>query len=422
MRKITAALLCTSILLTGCTGVATPSESVPSQTTGTEISFSWWGNDVRHEYTMNGVDVFQNLNPDITVKNHYGVWQGYEKRTNVAIESHTETDVMQINYAWLSTYSPDGTGFYDLYSLSDELGLNNFDEDDLQYGIIEGKLNALPIAFNTYEVFYNTDLWEKYGLEKPDSLDDFYEAAKVMSPDGIYPLGMVKKMVFLLMCANYEQTHGTSVFSSDGQLLISESDAADMLSLYRDLIDNKVLIPVDDFERSKFGDGTIASTMCWVSDAGNYCGSLADKGGNPDIAGFLIPENAASTGWYIKPATMYAISAYTEHPHESARLLNFLINSPEMAALQLSEKGVPVSRSALDTVNNIPDAMSGFEYAASRYMNENRQQLSIIKPIMEKEEVIDIFKKYGDEYIYDQLTLKEASAAMLVEMKSAVHQ
>ena len=125
------------------------------------------GNDARHAYTMDGVDEFQKQNPDIDVEYHYGDWNGYEKRMQVWMKSHTETDVMQINYAWLDTYSRDGSGYYDLYQLKDYIDLDNFTKEDLAFGEKNGKLNAIPIAFNTSTVYYNKKIYDAYGLSLP---------------------------------------------------------------------------------------------------------------------------------------------------------------------------------------------------------------------------------------------------------------
>ena len=43
----------------------------------TGISCSWWGNDVRHLYTIEGIGRFMDNNPDIRVSYRYGVWDGY---------------------------------------------------------------------------------------------------------------------------------------------------------------------------------------------------------------------------------------------------------------------------------------------------------------------------------------------------------
>ena len=417
MKKILPLLLVPALLLSGCGSVSevilgAPIETVETQEDRTQIRMSWWGNDNRHEYTMNGIGIFEKENPDIKVKNTYGVWQGFERRMRVAMESHTEADVMQINYAWIDQYSPDGSGFYDLSELSDYIDLSNFEESDLQYGIKNGKLNALPIAFNSYEFYYNQVIWDKYGLEFPNTWDEVFAAAEVMREDGIYPFGFVKKQAFMLSLSWFEQTHGKRVFSEDGMLNVDEKELGEMLDFYRKMVDEKVMIPVEDFEKSKFADGTVAATMCWVSDAGNYCNALESKGGIPKIAGYLIPDDSKLSGWYIKPATMYAISAYTDHPQEAAKLLNFLINSPEMASLQMSEKGVPVSKTARQTLHDMPDSDISYEFMASEYMNENIDKLSIIQPVMENDEIISAFKECGDDYIYNKKTLAECSQSL----------
>lgn len=431
MRKKSSALLIALLLLlsSGLSGCGIEN-FLPADMSGqkteiaeapTTISFSWWGNDKRHEYTMNGVRIFEEQNPSIRVKKTYGVWQGFEQRTRVAMESHTEADVMQINYAWVDLYSHNGDGYYDLYSLSDYIDLSNYSDSDLQYGIKNGKLNAIPIAFNVYEFFYNDAIWSKYGLEFPKTWDEVFEAAALMREDGIYPFGFIKKQALNLAITWFEQTHGKYVFTEDGKLNISTDELGEMIEFYSRLYKEKVMIPIDDFSQAKFNDGEIAATMCWVSDAGNYCEALEKNGGIPKIAGYIIPEDAKLSGWYIKPATMYAISAYSEHPEEAAKLLNFLVNNPEMAALQMTEKGVPVSKSALETLKGIPGSENSYEFLASEFIKTNIDKLSVIKPIMENDEVIAAFKQYGDEYLYDQMTLEESAQGFYAAINEVIN-
>ena len=136
-------------------------ETVETRTNDIHIQMSWWGNDARHMYTMEGVEIFHENNPDIDVDYRYGEWSGYEKRNKVWMESHTQADVMQINYAWLNEYSSDGTGFYDLNELADYIDLDNFTDEEKSYGMQKGRLNALPIAMNTHTFYYNKDILDK---------------------------------------------------------------------------------------------------------------------------------------------------------------------------------------------------------------------------------------------------------------------
>ena len=246
-------------------------EVVTNRQNETKIQMSWWGNDARHAYTMEGVDVFQEKNPDIEVSYRYGEWNGYEKRTKVWMESHTEADVMQINYAWLEEYSHDGTGFYDLNELSDYIDLDNFTDEEKAYGIKNGKLNALPIAMNTHTFYYNQDLLDKYGLEVPKTWDDLYRLGRAAAKDNKYAIGISKKQLFLLMIAYYEQNYGKTVFNKDGTLAIDEDGLAFILEFYKKMLDEHVLCPVDTFDRAKYMSGGIVGTMCWISDTKIYC-------------------------------------------------------------------------------------------------------------------------------------------------------
>jgi oligogalacturonide transport system substrate-binding protein len=400
-----AVLLCT--LPSGCS-LSDSSSKYQSTAESSEIAFSWWGNDERHLYTMNAVDLFQELNPEISVSYRYGSWNGFEKRTKVWMASRKEADVMQINYAWLSEYSADGDGFYDLYQLQDYIDLSTFTEADLKFGEVNGKLNAIPIAFNTSTMFYNQELYDSYGLELPVTWDDFFEAAEVMSADGIYPLGMVKKQLFLFLISYYEQSTGKHFFSTDGSLLAEPEDIASILEFYEKLLTEHVLMPIDQFSTSKFTRGEVAGSMFWISDSDNYCTYMEENGFTPVIGEYPTLDGSSLSGWYMKPATMYAISSITQYPEASAQLLDFLVNSVEMADYQKTEKGVPVSKSALQELSS-DGLLVGYSYEANQKMLDAQDSMGIMIPVMENEDVIDAFKEGADEYLYGRVSLNESA-------------
>ncbi len=380
------------------------------------LQMSWWGNDGRHMYTMEGVDLFQQKHPEIRVDYRYGEWNGYEKRTKVWMESHNEADVMQINYAWLDVYSSDGTGFYDLNTLSDVLDLSNFTEEELSYGMKAGKLNALPIAMNTHTFYYNQDILDQYGLTVPKKWDDLFSMAKVLAPKGKYVLGFAKKHLFLLMIAYYEQSFGTPFFNQDGTLAADAKGIEYVLKFYRRLLDEHVICPIDSFDRAKYMAGEIVGTMCWISDTKIYCDGLAETGVKVSRAEYPKLDGASLSGWYIKPATMWAISKDTEHPREAAILLNYLLNDPDMAKLQKTEKGVPVSNAAVAALNEEGLSESN-EYKAIQEMNAHQDELSLIIPNMENESIIDAFKSGADEYLYDKKNAPECAESIYTNIR-----
>lgn len=399
-------LMLMTVLLSGC-GQQTDNQ-VNEAKDVTKIEFSWWGNDPRHLYTMEGVDLFMVQNPDINVDYRYGIWNGYETRNKVFMNSHTEPDLMQINFSWLSQYSSDGEGYYDLYKLKDYVDISGFTEADLSFGEVNGKLNALPIAYNSTVIFYNKDVFEKYGAPIPETWDDLFTAAELMRDDGVYPLGAVKKHVFLLLIAYYEQTTGRNMFDENGKCLMEKEDFIYLLDFYKKLIDEKVLMPVDQFDRSLLSTGELAGAIFWISDISNYCSSI-ESSGTPVLGKYLSVEpNNPVVGWYKKPATMYAISASTDYPEAAGRLLDFLLNNPDMAVLQGTEKGIPVSAHALEAIEN-EGLLTGYSVEANDQMIAAADSLRVMLPVMEDETLIDSFKANADAYIYDKATVEEVA-------------
>ena len=417
MRKVRMmfSLLLSAAVLAACTSGETKTEI--QHRTG--ISLSWWGNDGRHEYMMEGVDLFEKKNSSIDVSIRYGEWNGYETKTQVYMESGNETDVMLINYSWLSRYSPDGTGYYDLNRLSDYIDLSAFGEKYLEYGTVNGRLNALPTAMNTTILCYNKSMYDKYGLALPVTWDDLFAAAEVMKADGIYPLGSVKKHTVLILYSYYEQLSGKAPFDENGGYTLNAEDVASILTFYKRLIDEKVLCPVDEYDTSYFAAEQVAGTPIWVSDAGIYCSGLAEAGSEPVIGEYPMLPGAAGYGRYIKPSTMYAISADTEHPEEAAKLLDFLLNDEENALLTGTEKGVPISSRALKALQD-NDRLSTYEYTAYEDMEDNIDKMSILCPSMENSDAIDAFKKGADEYLFDKMSLEEASELIVREVNAAL--
>ncbi len=385
--------------------------TVSDQSSRTKISFSWWGNDPRHQYTLKGLELFDEEYPDIAVSHSYGVWDGYERRYQIMMLSHSQTDVMQVNYGWLKKYAPYGTGYYDLNTLSDIIDLSSYTEEDLKTGTLYSHLVALPIAYNTTVSFYNKDIYDSYGLEIPSTWEDLEEAAEVMSKDGIYPIGMIAKHLFLLLVARYEQTTGEKIFDKDGNYIADVEAIESILKEYKTMVDKKVFPPANEYDDSAFTNKKLAGVACWVSDSSRYTKALVEEGVTVDVGDRLHSDDEKCSGWYMKPATMYTISRDAEDPKAAAVLLNFLVNDPGMARLQGTEKGVPVSSKALETLQE-ENLINSIEYEASSMIRDNQEDLEMMIPILEDADVQQAFIDASDKYIYGIKDLEAAAKEM----------
>lgn len=96
------------------------------------ITMSWWGGDGRHEATLAAVEKFMEKYPNITVETQYAAWTGWEDKMSASFATGTAPDVNQINWNWITSFSSDGSAFYDLNKVSDILDLTQFSENKLK--------------------------------------------------------------------------------------------------------------------------------------------------------------------------------------------------------------------------------------------------------------------------------------------------
>lgn len=387
----------------------------------TIITFGWWGNDDRHLYTLAGVDLFEKKHPNVEVNCSYSVWNGYERRNRVYMLSGKEPDVMQINFNWIREYSADGLGYYDLDKLSDIIDLSAYSKKDLSYGMSGGVLNAVPIAYNAVVFYYNQNMLDQYGLKVPETWDDLFAAASVMQKDGRYPLHLSDKHLFLFVVAHYEQETGQTLFDQDGKYTGGTDAAGKLLKFYKKLFDGQVICTGGKSNDTDFSNGTCAGVGIWASDADNYCTQLQDNGASPVLASPpRISGHDSLYGWYVKPATMYAISSHTGHPKEAAKLLNFLVDNKDMVLLQGTEKGIPVSAKARRILKH-SGTLNSYDAEAGDYVFRNLKHFETMVPSIENADVITAFRDEADKYAYGIANLDTCALELTASWKATLN-
>lgn len=404
IKKITAMTVCGVCLSSLC--ACSYRQVVWDQSTS-EIRFSWWGNDERNECTLEGIAVFENNNEDISISPEYSEFAGFKSKMDAEIYSDGEADLMQLNYDWLYEYSPDGEGFYDLNELSDHIDLSNFSEQDMEFGTINGKLNALPTGVTAVTFIYNKTLYDTYGLELPKTWDDLFEAAKIMRMDETYPLQLSEKNFWLVCLAYLEQTTGKKAFDDSGSFILENEDMEIMLEFYLRLVNEKVSKRGTEFDRSDFGNIKIGGLAVWESDSGYYYDVAEESGFNVVVGDYITTDNYKSFGWYAKPSGLYAIKKGTSEPEAAADLMDFMLNSSDMAVLQGSTRGMPVSRSAMETLE-AHEMLSGLEYEAM-LKRKATPQLEVMSPYVEDSEIISIFTDACDSIYYEKSHIEDAA-------------
>ncbi len=321
------------------------------------LRFSWWGGDDRHEATLKAIELWNELHPEITIKPEYGGWDGWAEKSASQISGGTEPDVMQINYDWLVTMSPDGDGFYDLGQLSQHLDLSGFTDDVLSFGTVNGKLNAVTVSVTGRGLFYNSDIYKRLGAAYPTTWDELIALGDSFGEKGYYPLDLDIQSggtAWYLAVVYVQQKTGREFINMDGELGFTKDDVREALDFYKTLEESHVIRTIrtrtdEDgnaalYQSSEFIGGRIAGVLEWGSSVGKYESVLPD--GVLQAGPFLTDGGGNSTGWMIKPSMLYAVSRNTKYPDEAAAFIDFLLNNGDCAEILGTTRGIPASRYA----------------------------------------------------------------------------
>ena len=361
---IAAAVLC-AVAVTGCSS---------EQSGKKKISVSWWGGESRHEATVNAVNAYMNKYSDTEVDVQFGAWDGWEDSMTAAFYAGTQSDIIQINWNWLREYNSDGKLFLNLNSVSDCLDLSNYGEEELSLCSENGVLYAVPVSLTGRVFYWNESTFEKAEISHPKSLEELYEAAQIFRNklgEDYYPLALGEYDRMMLMIYYLAGVYGKP-WISDGVLNYSEEEITAGMEFIDSLEKSYVTPSVSEisgdgavtFDKSpKWMDGKYAGIFEWDSAASKYSLSLQDE--DVFTPGEYFADMGSNNVGYSKISVAFAVSAKTEYPKECAEFLQFILNDSEGAAIMGVERGIPLSKNALN-VCETSGLLNGIEAAANR--------------------------------------------------------
>ncbi len=403
-KKILSALLVAAMATTVFAGCGSSSDSsTTTETTTTDttetadadassdegyeectITFDWWGGDSRHEATQAAVDAFMAKYPGITVEVNFGAWSDWETAKAAEYVSGNNADVQQTNFDWISKYDSNADTFLDLNTVSDIIDLSQYDEDTLAKAVdSKGGLAGIPVSLTGRTFYWNQATFEAAGLEVPTTLADLVAAGPVFQEklgDNYYPL-VVGEYDRAILMAYYEQAQtGEPVIDENGNFTLTLDQVKDGLEWIQSLEEAHVIPTIsyidgegaDSMDKSaRFINGEYAGIFEWDSAPAKYISALGDNADNLVVGTPFEDMGPNGTGSFTKVSLMFSISAKTEHPKEAAMLLQYLLNDEEGVALMGTERGIPESKIAYDTLDAAGSINAVVAEAHNAVMNSN---------------------------------------------------
>lgn len=370
-------LLSALLILAGCNAGRKKTET---STNGerVEISFSWWGNEDRHQATQEMITQFEVDHPGIKVKGEPSGFGDLDQAFTTRYAGNTLADITTLLYNWVPQFGQND-GFYDLDKI-DSLDLSTYDPDFLTFGQVDGKQMAVPYGENTLVMYLNKSEYERHGIDVSTlkTWDD-YEAAAKRLPDGSYCL--VSPTWRFPVTIWLQQKTGQSEFDEKGNMNWTEHDYFEAMTWYKKMADAGVFVSRQDYlenvgseaisiaTNKKWIEGQYAGGIDWNAGIASNYESLKEVGDEMIIVDYPVAEGGTDVNLMSKPSLLFAVRKNVEDPEEVGTFLNEFLNGEEANQLLGLSRGIPSSSKALEALTEsgqLTGVMKdGFEYAQS---------------------------------------------------------
>ncbi|GLI26700.1 sugar ABC transporter substrate-binding protein [Agromyces rhizosphaerae] len=411
-----------TLALTACAGGSTGGDELSDEPV--TLTFTWWGNDTRHEITEQLIEVFEEQNPNITVEPQYTDWSGYWDKLSTSVAAGDIPDIIQMDEKQLSTYAANGV-LLDLGSL-EALDTADFPAAVLGTGALEGTQYGIPVGINSYTYMANLDLLDEYGVELPDDTtwtwDEFIETAQAVSDaSGGEVVGSQSWGFEDGGLKNWLRQQGSDLYSADGGIAATEEDLASWWQFLLDSTDAGALPdPSATIEREA---GGLAESFTATNESAfgpwwsNQVQALRDASGQ-NLVALRVPGSSDGSPYY-KPSMFWSASSKTEHPAEVALFLDFLANSEDAADLLLTERGVPANEAMRAYVTPQLDEVNK---SVVEFLDALGPEVGDAPPATPPGggAIEDIIDQNTQKVLFGELTPEEAAAAFIEELQRAL--
>ena len=326
-----------------------------------ELRMAWWGGDGRHELTNQVLDLFEEQNEGITVVRDFGGFDGYLDKITTQYTGSNSPDVFQFYNEVLVEFASRGQ-LYDLNKAVKEgnLSLDGWPKDIIDMNTVDGELSALTFGLSTQGFIFDEALSSEYGVEIPadgytwEDLADYGTAIREASGGKV--AGVTDLSHSYQVFEVFAKQRGEEFLTASG-LGFTEKTLTDFWTYWESMRSSGAATS-PDISTEYLGtpyDAVIAKVAASTFLFVNQYESVTKNTPNP-ISVMRMPSEAKKPGQYLRPAMNLVISKQTKHPAEAAKLIDFLLNSPEANKILGIDRGVPangdVVAAATDGVND----------------------------------------------------------------------
>ena len=388
-----------------------------------ELRVAWWGGQERHNNTMAAMDAYAEAN-GIKIGYEYNSWSSYFETLATQSVGKNLPDMLQMSTTDIINYATNGQ-IIDLNQFVEEgiIDLTYVDPASLSGGTVNGMLAGFTTGTNTVTVIYNKAIFDQAGVEYP--ADDWTWSEYIETVQAIYEAtGIPSDIPFLTearwVVETWVRAFGYDFFSEDGKSLPwadDENVKAAIASAIQDIydgvqagyfIDPEVQLAWATTEENYIVQGKSACAFLLSNYYGVYAAALDPEQGELGMAMLPTIDDGEQSGMYLNSNMYWCISSNTQHPEEAAKLLNYMINSTDAAAVIGTDRGISLSSAVRDYLAN-SESTDAATTMVLNYVSEVSKVVSTVNPAdpANSAEPISVLKVDYQAVMYGEMSAED---------------
>lgn len=328
-----------------------------------QLRLYFWGGQARADRTYAVTDMYKAAN-GVDIVGEFGGWGDYWTKLATQTAGGNAPDIVQMDYRYIVEYAKRGA----IAPLDEFVGgalkLDDFDQDQLDGGRVDGNIYGISLGANSVALMVNQTAFESAGVEMPGRMttyDDLIALGEAFNSKGeMKVLGDGSGAEPML--ENWLRQRGKALYTTEGAVAFDEGDIIDWFAMWANLRAAGVVVLPED---QALDTGPLESKMITLRKAAlvpaNSNELVAYQAINQDtinISNFPRIATDAPGGHYRKPSMFFSISGTSTKKQEAAEFLSYFVNNLEAAAVLGVERGIPCSASVREALVPSLDAQS----------------------------------------------------------------
>ena len=402
----------------------TENESLGASTPDSEepivLRVAWWGNQTRNDITVQALNLYTQMHPNVTFETEPSDWSGYFDKLATQAATGNLPDIIQQDYNRLTPFYQKGQLLnLQPYVESGVINTEGVAQSVLDSGSYEGDLYALCNGLTSRCLVYDKEVTAEAGVTIPDQMtwDEFFKISKtIYEKTGVQAYFLEKDI-----CDNLYRSAGMPMYAADGKALSGQDDAllVKLFSMGKQAMDEGWHVSPETLIEK---DPEVVETMpimdktAWNSftNSNQYSVLCSTAGRELGITMYPKAADAVQNPVYLKSSQFFCGSATTEYPDVVADVINFLVTTVEANKILKGERGTPISSAVLETLKT---DLSETEKVSYSFIDEVAKIATPADPPSPSgaSEVTQILADYMEQVRYGLITPEDAAAAAYQE-------